>query len=108
VKFKINLRTRDGALIVFDADTSETLLDAAVRSQILLPSGCREGACGTCRVTCNEGEVALDLPKDSALSLSPSVKDDGPGMGAEVVVAQALSLGMGIMESCGRPPIDQR
>jgi ferredoxin len=66
VMFKINLRTRDGASIVFDADTSETLLDAAARSQILLPSGCREGACGACRVTCNEGEVALDLPKHSA------------------------------------------
>ncbi|MDR0233971.1 MAG: CDP-6-deoxy-delta-3,4-glucoseen reductase [Zoogloeaceae bacterium] len=33
----------------FTADADETLLDAALRQGILLPHGCRHGACGACK-----------------------------------------------------------
>lgn len=39
------------------------------------------------------------LSRDSSGCLRLMIKDDGPGMSAEVIDAQARSLGMGIMES---------
>lgn len=66
--FKINLVTRDGASIAFDADSSETLLDAAEKSNIFLPAACREGGCGTCRATRKTGIVALEPYSKSALT----------------------------------------
>jgi ferredoxin-NADP reductase/ferredoxin len=66
--YKINLLTRDGASIAFDADASEVLLDAAAKAEILLPSVCGEGGCGACRVTCESGAITLDSYSTSALS----------------------------------------
>lgn len=66
--FKVNLVTRDGASIAFDADSADTLLDAAAKSNVFLPAACREGGCGTCRVTRNAGMVTLDPYSKSALS----------------------------------------
>lgn len=64
--FSFELTVRDGASIVFDAHTSETILDAAARAHILLLSGCREGVCGACRVTCSDGRAVMDPTVDSA------------------------------------------
>ncbi|ATQ69033.1 MULTISPECIES: 2Fe-2S iron-sulfur cluster-binding protein [Methylosinus] len=66
--FKVNLVTRDGASLTFDADSSDTLLDAAAKANIFLPAACREGGCGTCRVTRKAGVVALGPYSRSALS----------------------------------------
>lgn len=33
----------------FDVQSNETILDAATRQGILIPYGCRNGACGSCR-----------------------------------------------------------
>lgn len=66
--FKVNLVTRDGASIVFDTASSDTLLDAAARANIFLPAICREGGCGRCRVTRNSGIVALGPYSESALT----------------------------------------
>jgi ferredoxin-NADP reductase/ferredoxin len=66
--FKVSLLTRDGASIQFDADSSDTLLDAAAKANIHLPAVCREGGCGTCRATRNTGVVALGPCSSSALS----------------------------------------
>ncbi len=66
--YKVALLTRDGGAIAFDADPSETLLDAAERAQIYLPSSCREGGCGACRTTRKSGDVRLDAYSSAALS----------------------------------------
>lgn len=66
--FKVNLLTRDGASIAFEAEPSETLLDAAERASIYLPSSCREGGCGACRVGRTSGEVELMSHSSAALS----------------------------------------
>ncbi len=66
--FKINLLTRDGASIAFDADAADVLLDAAAKTNVFLPSVCREGGCGACRVTKKSGVVTLDPYSTSALS----------------------------------------
>ena len=66
--FKVNLVTRDGASIEFEAEFYDTLLDAAAKSNIFLPAVCREGGCGTCRVTRNAGIVSFGPYSKSALT----------------------------------------
>ena len=66
--FKINLVTRDGSSIAFDAEPAETLLDAAAHENIFLPAVCREGGCGSCRVSRETGEAQLDPYSSSALT----------------------------------------
>lgn len=66
--FKVNLLTRDGASIAFDADPSDSLLDAAMKANVFLPAVCREGGCGACRVTRKEGVVSLDPYSKAALA----------------------------------------
>lgn len=65
---KINLVTRDGVAIAFDAEPSESLLDAAARENIFLPAVCREGGCGACRVTLASGDVELANYSKTALT----------------------------------------
>jgi CDP-4-dehydro-6-deoxyglucose reductase len=36
----------------FVAEGDETLLDAALRQGLTLPYGCKDGACGSCKVKC--------------------------------------------------------
>ncbi len=66
--YKVSLLTRDGETIAFDAEPSDTLLDAAERASIYLPSSCRAGGCGACRVSRESGEVELMSYSSSALS----------------------------------------
>jgi ferredoxin-NADP reductase/ferredoxin len=66
--FKVNLVTRDGASIEFEADSNDTLLDAAAKANIFPPAVCREGGCGTCRVTRKAGIVSLGSYSKSALT----------------------------------------
>jgi len=42
----------------FAVDASESVLDAALRQGIILPYGCRNGACGSCMGTVTAGSVA--------------------------------------------------
>ena len=66
--FKVDLVTRDGSSIAFDAEPSEYLLEAAARSNIFLPAACREGGCGTCRVTHKTGDLEFGSYSSSALT----------------------------------------
>ena len=52
----------------FDASSGETVLDAALRAGVRLPSECAFGGCGTCRVKLLDGRVQYDEPP---LALSP-------------------------------------
>jgi len=66
--YKINLVTRDGVSLAFDAEQTETLLEAAAKAAIFLPAVCREGGCGACRVTRTAGVVALGPYNKTALT----------------------------------------
>jgi len=46
--------------ITFPAEKGETILDAAHRAQVLLPYGCRNGACGSCRGRILAGEIGYE------------------------------------------------
>ena len=42
----------------FACDVDETILAAALRANLILPYGCRDGACGSCKSRLVEGEVS--------------------------------------------------
>ena len=52
---------------VIEMGEGETILDAALRQDIGLPYGCRNGACGACTSTLLSGEVEYDEGKSVAL-----------------------------------------
>ncbi|MCH9673759.1 MAG: CDP-6-deoxy-delta-3,4-glucoseen reductase [Gammaproteobacteria bacterium] len=49
----------------FTAQADETILDAALRNGVLLPYGCRNGACGSCKGKVTSGQIryATDEPR---------------------------------------------
>jgi len=59
----------------FQAEAGETILDAALRQGLLMPYGCREGACGACRGKIIEGQV--DHGKAQIYSLGESEREEG-------------------------------
>lgn len=59
----------------FSANPDETLLDAALRQNITLPHGCRNGACGACKGKLLSGSVDHAATPESTLSAAE--KDAG-------------------------------
>lgn len=58
----------DAESISFDARPDEIVYQAAYRAGMLLEHDCLEGACGTCKALCTQGEFAIDDYSDEALS----------------------------------------
>ena len=52
----------------FTADDKETVLNGALREGYVLPYGCRNGACGTCKGKIIEGSVDYGNPQPSLLA----------------------------------------
>jgi len=52
----------------FGVDTGESVLTAALRQDIVLPYGCRNGACGSCKGRIVEGEVEYGVYQKKALT----------------------------------------
>jgi len=52
----------------FGAGPEETVLEAGLRQHLVLPYGCRDGACGTCKAKVIEGIIEQDTHSQSALS----------------------------------------
>jgi propane monooxygenase reductase subunit len=53
----------------FDCQDDETILDAALRNNLLLNYGCKHGGCGTCKVRLLDGDVS---EHGSSFALSPT------------------------------------
>ena len=53
---------------VFQAEAGEPILDAALRQGLMLPYGCRDGACGACRGKIVDGRVEHGRAQLYALS----------------------------------------
>ncbi len=53
----------------FTVDGSESVLDAALRQGVILPYGCRNGACGSCLGTLASGSVAYPRGTPPALGV---------------------------------------
>ncbi|MCP5229636.1 CDP-6-deoxy-delta-3,4-glucoseen reductase [Accumulibacter sp.] len=52
----------------FQAESGETILDAALRQGLCLPYGCRDGACGSCRGKVLSGQIDYGRAQPDALS----------------------------------------
>ena len=52
----------------FDCGADETVLQAAMRADLMIPYGCRNGACGTCKGRILEGEVDYGTYQASTLA----------------------------------------
>lgn len=51
----------------FSVEDDEFVLDAALRQGVVLPYGCKNGACGSCKAKVVEGSVQMDAHSDKAL-----------------------------------------
>ena len=54
--------------VSFAAHCGETILAAALRAEVLLPHGCQDGACGSCKCKKLSGEVVQGAHQSKALS----------------------------------------
>ena len=59
----------------FACDDGETVLGAAMRADLMIPYGCRNGACGTCKGKILDGEV--DYGAHQPGTLTPNEKTQG-------------------------------
>jgi CDP-4-dehydro-6-deoxyglucose reductase len=73
----------------FDASPDETVLDAAARAGVRLPSECTFGGCGTCRVKLVGGHVHYDEPP---LALSPDEAAEGYALMCQARAAADLRI----------------
>jgi CDP-4-dehydro-6-deoxyglucose reductase len=51
----------------FEAEADESVLDAALRAALVMPYGCKDGICGTCKARVLEGEVEQGQHAPAAL-----------------------------------------
>ena len=58
----------------FQADEGESLLEAALRQGVVLPYGCKNGACGSCKAKVLEGRVEQGPHSDNALKPDEATK----------------------------------
>ena len=52
----------------FSCEAEETVLQAAMRADLMIPYGCRNGACGTCKGRILEGDVDFGAHQPSTLT----------------------------------------
>ena len=62
---QITIKPSDHA---FPCDADETVLQAAMRADLMIPYGCRNGACGTCKGKIIGGDVDYGAYQRSTLS----------------------------------------
>ncbi len=94
MNFKITIQPK-GHQITADAD--ETVLDAALRQGLILPYGCRNGACGACKGKVTAG--AVEYPHGHPPALSAEETEGGaalfcqaqPRSDLEIVVREVQS-----------------
>ncbi|HEX4880337.1 MAG TPA: CDP-6-deoxy-delta-3,4-glucoseen reductase [Limnobacter sp.] len=58
----------------FECEPDESILSAALRSNIILPYGCKDGACGSCKADLLEGQVDYGSYQSRALSEDERVR----------------------------------
>ena len=66
--------TNQNSAETFEADASESVLDAALRQGRVFPYSCRSGSCGTCKAKLVSGEVDSGKFTDAALSAQEQIQ----------------------------------
>lgn len=52
----------------FSIEPEQSILEGAIAAGLLIPYGCRDGACGACKATVESGAISIDRFSASALS----------------------------------------
>lgn len=65
---KIALTFEDGVTRFVQARAGELVADAAYREGVNIPMDCRDGACGTCKCRCEQGDYTLGSYIDDAMT----------------------------------------
>jgi CDP-4-dehydro-6-deoxyglucose reductase len=98
--FHINLHQDDRA---FTARDDETVLEAALRSGVVLPYGCRNGACGACKGKLIRGEFHY---RDVTLTgITPEERADGFVLFCQALPASDLVIETRRINNKGFPAI---
>lgn len=58
----------------FECEADDTILSAALRANVILPYGCKDGACGSCKAELLEGQVDYGTYQARALSEEERVR----------------------------------
>lgn len=58
----------------FECEADDTILSAALRANVILPYGCKDGACGSCKAELLEGQVDYGTYQARALSEDERVR----------------------------------
>lgn len=89
----------------FEAASDESVLDAAVRAGVMLPSECCFGACGTCRVRLVSGTVRYD---EAPPGLSEAEAEQGYALACQARATSDLVLSTDRPLVAPVPPARQR
>ena len=65
---RIALNFEDGVTRFIQARAGELVADAAYREGVNIPMDCRDGACGTCKCQCEQGDYTLGSYIDDAMT----------------------------------------
>ena len=79
----------------FEVETSETVLDAALRQSIDLPYGCRGGACGSCEGTLISGQVRYE---EAPIALTDELIETGKALFCMAIPESDLVIGADELE----------
>lgn len=80
----IALSTSDGKTFSFSSTAQESLLEAALRQDIVLPANCRNGSCGSCMTRVDSGLVQL-------ADVSVAVLDEAQRAQGQVLLCRAYA-----------------
>ncbi|MGH8119521.1 MAG: CDP-6-deoxy-delta-3,4-glucoseen reductase [Gammaproteobacteria bacterium] len=88
---------------VFTAQEDETVLEAALRSGLVLPYGCRNGSCSSCKGKLLSGEVLYR--DDTVTGITPEERRAGYALFCQALPRSDLVIATRLVNIAGFPPI---
>ena len=86
----------------FPVEPNETILEAALRANIVLPYGCKDGACGSCKASITTGSV--DYGDYQKKALSDAEKSQGQLLLCKSRALEALRITARVVAADGMLP----
>ena len=86
----------------FSARATQTVLEAALDAGLLLPYGCRDGACGACKAHILAGDIDQGAVSDTALTSQE--RADGMALLCKAVAHSDLRIGVRTLGQVGDYP----
>lgn len=87
----------------FEAEPGEAILAAALRQNVILPYGCRNGACGSCKALVLEG--VIEQGAHSSGAMKPEEAERGHALLCCATAASDLSIQCRVIAAAGDIPI---